>query len=328
MSSRFLLAQLIFQSLKDKTTPGKLRKALKQLVEQNTGQGGDQKLKVFSLTYDQTMERINSQLDDLRELATLVLVWITCATRPLTTPKLQHALAVEPGDNEFDQDNLPDVQDMVSACVGLVTVEDESDIIRLVHYTGQEYFEQTQQRWFPDAEDGISLRCVTYLSLIDFDVGWCHEYEDFLNRLQSYPLYQYAGGNWAHHTNKASTVADAVLRFLLSAPHAEAASQLVHAQLWGDGGLYKDSSMPGLHLAVHLGAAEAIPSSDREVRPGRKRSEPLRSIASSLPHPRCPMTPPLGMTMLPLEPTVIGPYPGQPAVLVRHPPAGPGQAGV
>jgi hypothetical protein len=82
------------------------------------------------------------------EIANDVLSWITCAKRPLTTSELRHALAVEIGESELDEENLPEIEDMVSVCAGLVTVDEESDVIRLVHYTTQEYFERTWTSWF------------------------------------------------------------------------------------------------------------------------------------------------------------------------------------
>jgi ankyrin repeat protein len=115
------------------------------------------------------MERIEGQLADEESLAKQVLSWITCAKRPLTTSELEHALAVELGESQLDIENLCRVEDMVSVCAGLVTVDKESRIIRLVHYTTQEYFERTQERWFPDAETDIAKTCVTYLSFDAFD---------------------------------------------------------------------------------------------------------------------------------------------------------------
>jgi hypothetical protein len=53
---------------------------------------------------------------------------------------------------------------MVYVCAGLVTVDEESNIIRLVHYTTQECFERTQNDWFPNAETDVTIICVTYLS--------------------------------------------------------------------------------------------------------------------------------------------------------------------
>jgi hypothetical protein len=46
-------------------------------------------------------------------------------------------LAVELKDEELDQDSIPDVEDIISVCAGLVTVDEESNIIQLVHYTPQ-----------------------------------------------------------------------------------------------------------------------------------------------------------------------------------------------
>jgi hypothetical protein len=90
------------------------------------------------------MERINGQKSGFKLLANKVLSWITCAKKPLTTTELQQAIAVGDGDSEVDEDNIPEVESMVSVCAGLVTIDEESNIIRLAHYTTQQYFEQTQ----------------------------------------------------------------------------------------------------------------------------------------------------------------------------------------
>jgi hypothetical protein len=97
------------------------------------------------------MERIEGQIADSQELAKQALSWITGAKRPLITLELRHALAVEIGESEIDEDNLPEIEDIVSVCAGLVIVDKESDIIRLVHYTTQEYFERKQNYWFSGA---------------------------------------------------------------------------------------------------------------------------------------------------------------------------------
>ena len=142
------------------------------------------------------MERIEGQVKDQEDLAKLVLSWITCAKRPLTTSEFQHALAVEVSQSKMDEDNLPDIEDMVSVCAGLVTVDEESDIIRLIHYTMQEYFVRTQSRWFPNAEADITTVCITYLSFSVFGGGFCQMDDEFEERLSSNRLYDYAAQNW------------------------------------------------------------------------------------------------------------------------------------
>jgi hypothetical protein len=111
-----------------------LRTALKTLPIGSEG---------YDDAYKEAMERIEGQIKNSRELAKQVLSWITCAKRPLTTSELRHALAVEVGESKLDEENLPEIEDVLSEYAGLVTINEQSNVIRLVHYTTQEYFERT-----------------------------------------------------------------------------------------------------------------------------------------------------------------------------------------
>jgi hypothetical protein len=73
----------------------------------------------YDHAYKEAMERIEGQVANSQELARQVLAWITCARRPLTTLELRHAFAVEIGESELDEENLPEIEDMVSVCAGL-----------------------------------------------------------------------------------------------------------------------------------------------------------------------------------------------------------------
>lgn len=199
-SHRFLLAQLHLNSLIGKRSPKAIRSALEGLSSDT---------EKYESAYDDAMKRIQGQVHDQSEMAIQVLAWITCAKRPLTTIELRTALAVEIGQSEFDPENMPDLTDMVSVCAGLVTVDEESDIIRLVHYTTQEYFERTQATWFPRAHHDIGRICISYLSLDVFAVeSWLMKTEldahlsINLHDFQcNHPLLVYAGHFWGHHVN-------------------------------------------------------------------------------------------------------------------------------
>lgn len=102
------------------------------------------------------MERITGQIGDQAVLGKQVLEWITCARRPLQTSELQTALAIEIDSDQLDEESMPTLEDMVSVCGGLVTVDEVSQIVRLVHYTTQEFFEDTWQVWFPRAQSEIT----------------------------------------------------------------------------------------------------------------------------------------------------------------------------
>jgi hypothetical protein len=236
--ARFLLAQLHFDSIVSKKTAKNLKQALESLSK---GSGA------YRRAYEEAMERINGQDTDSKELARQVLLWITCARRPLTISELQHALAVEVGESELDRENLCQIEDMVSVCAGLVTVDEESRIIRLVHYTTQEYFEATQKKWFPNAESHIATACVTYLSFLEFESGICECYWLLRNRLESNQLYHYASLNWGHHAREASTLIPQVNSFLEKNAQVKASSQVLLRKT------YFEPVQNGLHLAAFLG---------------------------------------------------------------------------
>jgi len=208
--------------------------------------------------YEIEMSRIDQQPPDARDLAYQVLLWVTLAKRPLRTLELQHALAVEADLSALDEDNLPDIENMLSVCGGLVTAV--GDTIQLAHYTIQEYFESTWKSWSPDAQDHITTICVTYLSFDYFRGGHCPTKEDFDSRLRLHPLYDYAARNWGHHARLASDgVGQLVLRFLGNKELVSAAGQVMETRSdTSDSFSIPGRLMMGEHIAAYFGLSKAI----------------------------------------------------------------------
>lgn len=120
--------------------------------------------------YEELMARIRLQNPkDHAELALKDLSWIFYAVRPLTVTEVQHALAVEPGDVELDEDGIPDQDLLVSVCAGVVMINNNRDTISLVHYTTQEYFQQSRKHILEHASKDISRTCLTYLQFDAFE---------------------------------------------------------------------------------------------------------------------------------------------------------------
>ena len=202
------------------------------------------------------MERINSQKPGFKQLAEQVMSWITYASRPLTVLELRHALAVEPGEPELDEENLSDIEELVSVCAGLVTVDQESDIVRLVHYTTQEYLERVLLERYPEAQQNITITCLTYLLFDVFKDGYCLSNEIFETRLQQNHLFEYAAQYWWIYPleHRKPGVQSLALKFLMDDSRVEGSSQVVFSK-----GRYECYSQDvprqfsALHLVAYLG---------------------------------------------------------------------------
>jgi hypothetical protein len=208
--------------------------------------------------YEDAMKRIEAQGADMAALAKDILSWIVCARRPLTTVELQHALAVEDGALELDESNITDVEDMIAACCGLVTVDKESRIIRTMHHTAESYLDRTRSRWFPAAEANITRVCLTYLSFRPFQSGPCETDDELRGRYREAPFFTYAAHNWGTHARRDGEQHTSLIMTLFeSGPMVDASSQALFVR-----DLPRHSSgfvkrcprhITGLHLAAYFG---------------------------------------------------------------------------
>ncbi|KAH7490040.1 hypothetical protein FOMA001_g2407 [Fusarium oxysporum f. sp. matthiolae] len=254
----FLLAELHVGSLVGSASPKALRTALKRLP---TG---------YDQAYRDVMRRIDHEKTQAqRDLAYQVLEWLTRAKRALTPCELRHALAVEPDSagNYLDEENLPEEDELVSACAGLVIVDKASGIIRLVHYTAQDFFEKNQVQVFPGDERGITSICLKYLSFEGLS-GPCNSDEEYESRLRSNSFYSYAARNWGHHARNSdmSQILDSILQLLEDSAKVEAMSQalftgnqeiIFETRYPGYSQLFP-RQMHGLHLAAYFGLKELV----------------------------------------------------------------------
>lgn len=261
----FLLAQLHLDSLTDKTSLKAIKRSLQALPK-----GSD----ALDIAYEQSMQRIDAQKPGFRDLAKRAIGWITYACRLLYVPELCHALAIEFGASEFDEENLDDIEQILSVCCGLVTIDPETEAVRLVHYTTQEYFERAGSHHFPHAQEDIAASCLTYLLFDEFGKGWIgdcynediHPRHDMRTplyaRLEDYPFIEYAICFWARHAEACAINSEGRLGRLLVDFHVDdcksssAGEMMFHLRndyLYEYG--YKSLSstpMTGLHLVAIL----------------------------------------------------------------------------
>ena len=273
--SRFLLASLHIQSLKDKVSIRKVKEALAQLPR---GSGSA----ASKIAYDETMNRIRGQEKGFCDLAIATLAWISLAMTPLTLRELQCALSIEPGDTAMDEADFVDEETLSSVCAGLIVVDHESRIVRLAHYTTQEYFESRKDVLFPDKQSLLATTCLTYLSFDMFSdwmpnslgretpislveqLKWSPDNWRYPDISHPYPLLNYAVRHWHKHANssQSSTIQRLVIEFLerrekltalLSFMYREYKSILLREPLFNNRLL-----IHGLPIAARYGLTDAV----------------------------------------------------------------------
>ncbi|KAF2234652.1 hypothetical protein EV356DRAFT_545321 [Viridothelium virens] len=243
----FLLAALLIDSLRDQTSPKKVRAKLAK-----SPKGSE----ALNDAYKNELDRIERQSPGHRLLAKRTLSWITYAQRLLTVEELRHALAIEPGESSLDYENIDDLEDIVSVCAGLIVVDKESSIVCFVHYTIQEYFKYILLEQNPNVQEDIAIACLTYLLFDTFQSGSCSNIMNFKQRLSENPFFDYSARYWSKHirpvqcSQSASTL---VHTFLHNRSTVNSVVQATSAAQ------YKINLTSGLHLTAGAVPLQKIP---------------------------------------------------------------------
>ena len=187
---RFLLVSLNIEAILGEMT---IRRRREKLEEMARGNG-------LSDAYMATLTRLKAQKGNKSVLGLKVLTWVLYSERPLRAEELCHALGVGMGSTDLDHENIPALRTLVSSCVGLVTVEASSSIVRLVHFTLQERLSRDPTH-FHSSHSIIAEACLTYLNF--------RSVKDLLPTQHSapstMPFLEYASFYWCEHSSRGMT---------------------------------------------------------------------------------------------------------------------------
>ena len=188
----FLLARFHLDSISRARTLADFEASLARLPEGSH---------VLTETYQQALKRINSQEPQDVQMAMKILMWVCFAARPLTADELRWALAIDISQHEedFNEKRLLPEEDIISLCIGLVTISTDTEEVRLVHYTTQEFFDSQRQTLFPDANMNLFLSCMTFLSYSRFNVDPPQEVPAIYSLLAQNPFLRYAAKYLGEH---------------------------------------------------------------------------------------------------------------------------------
>jgi len=247
--SRFLLVSLNIDAVLQEPTIHRRRQRLNSMTD---GLGlGD--------AYGATLDRIKGQGGEKARLGMATLMWVSHAERPLKPDELLYALAIEIGSPNFNSDNIPSTGTLLACCQGLVVIDKEASIVRLIHFTLQEYL-RTHPQLFGTAHSTIAETCLSYLNLQQVKAlstsPWPY--------LRSTPFLEYSSQYWGTHAKRdLSDRAKLLARKLFDDyNHHISAKILMEANGWCLPGFYsgKPTLFSGLHCASVFGIDEIVAS--------------------------------------------------------------------
>ncbi|KAJ0109363.1 ankyrin repeat protein [Diaporthe amygdali] len=198
------------------------------------------------------------------DLGTKVISWVVCAKRPLRVAELQHALAVE-DEPQIDEQSLYSQEEILSVCLGLVRIDAES-ILRLVHQTAVEYFEDEKDKdgFFPGANVEMATVCVRYLAF-DRTQQWAAQCNYKINEEPQdpeYPFCHYAALHWGDHARDAQQLPQSIQQFF-----DDRAALEMSWKIWNRRSLVKVPCKRA-HIAAWFGIASVFKSNllrDEEI---------------------------------------------------------------
>ena len=147
--------------------------------------------------YSETLGRIKRQGGGRARLGMAALMWISYSERPLKADELCHALGVEVGSPNLDADDVPSIGTLLACCQGLVTVDKETSMVRLIHSTLQEYL-RAHPELFGTVHSTIAETCLSYLNSQQVKALSTSPSPD----LQWTPFLEYSSVYWGVHAKR------------------------------------------------------------------------------------------------------------------------------
>ncbi|KAH6888318.1 hypothetical protein BKA70DRAFT_59722 [Coprinopsis sp. MPI-PUGE-AT-0042] len=167
--------------------------------------------------YQQTWRRIQDQAPDMFATAKNALIWVLCATRSLTIEELRNAVATCPDTYKFDRRRLVDEATLMGLCRGLVNVEEETNIVRFVHYTAKDVVKGLVSQSSLHPHSLPAAVCMALLAEHGFQQTTLTDEHVLKASLKAEPLLAYAYEHWSIHAHKSlgdTSLVDRLSQFL------------------------------------------------------------------------------------------------------------------
>jgi len=202
----FLFAALVVQNLSHAVDSKSVREVVASIPTELDG------------IYSQALEKIGSQSLHRRNLARKLLLWVCCATRPLSWKELQSALSWDDAKEMLDEDQRPFRDSVLDLCYPLIEYRPEKDTFHVVHFSVREFLCNFPRHASLSAASSrllislpIANQEIAQVSLAALSMGPIRH--NMKVNLQLYPLVRYATENWCKHLISSSFDQDLCKRY-------------------------------------------------------------------------------------------------------------------
>jgi ankyrin repeat protein len=148
-----------------------------------------------------------------------ILSWLYRALRPLKQDEIREAIAVRVGAKNLSKPLLP-LDSLIQYCQGLVTMDDNTEVVRFSHFTVKEFLSLKHYEDQLLSLVDCSRICLTYMNFEVFEMGLCKDEEHYIQRRNQYPLSEYVAWFWGTYTKgqaeEDEQVTDALYTFFKS----------------------------------------------------------------------------------------------------------------
>ncbi|RYP58651.1 hypothetical protein DL770_010383 [Monosporascus sp. CRB-9-2] len=210
--------------------------------------------------YKKALDQIRDQAGFKRQLAMDALAWLVFSQRAMSFAEIQHALALRPSDTTLPARRLVTKKDLTSACAGIVVVDQNTDAVRLAHYTAVEYLTRNKATIFVDCQSKLAEACLVYLCFEEFGRVAGSDIPGQLDeRRRGYPFLGYAADHWGDHVclgveeRIRGNVYKLAWEFLSNTQKLESACQVMSELRF-----QHEAHVSGLHVAAYFGLENLV----------------------------------------------------------------------
>ncbi|KAI8259523.1 hypothetical protein K4K58_002581 [Colletotrichum sp. SAR11_239] len=208
--------------------------------------------------YTKSLERMEQSLRPKHYgILKKLLLWIAWGQRPLSIIELGHALAIYPGIEDIDEEDILPIRQIATWSAGLLFV-DGDDFLRVIHPTTSRFFEGRRHELYPKGDSVMAHDCLHYLNMkiLRAPLEGPDRRSLFIIRRKQYPLIDYAVLNCFKHVARSREKGEIkpTVEFLLS----DALKPFIQALHYVDAKWTDDTDASALHVAVYFGITDVV----------------------------------------------------------------------